>query len=82
MYYADRPLFASPYEQRRLQVLCALYAALGRCGMRSTLSGDDPSDFGAYVGINTSHSRWTIRSSRHVQDIAMATICCVPHPKN
>lgn len=49
-YRADRPLFASPFEQRRLRMLSSIFIALGRCGMRGTLSGNDPSDFGAYVG--------------------------------
>jgi hypothetical protein len=46
----DRPLFSSPFEQRRLRILSAIFSALGRCGMRGTLGGKDPSDFGVWIG--------------------------------
>lgn len=49
-YRSDRPLFASPFEQRRLRILGSIFTALGRCGVKGTLSGNDPSDFGAHVG--------------------------------
>ena len=49
-YRSDRPLFASPFEQRRLRILSSIFAALGRCGMKGALSGNDPSDFGAHIG--------------------------------
>ena len=46
----NRPLFASPFEQRRLRILNAILLALARVGMPSTMRGKNPSDTTVRVG--------------------------------
>jgi len=46
-----RPLFASPYERRRLALVSTIFYALQRCGMRgATSAGKDPETFTACIG--------------------------------
>jgi hypothetical protein len=46
----DGPMFDSPFEMRRLRLLSAIFLALERCGMKPSLRGKDPIEFGVRVG--------------------------------
>jgi hypothetical protein len=46
----DRPFFASPFEQRRLRLLDAIFKATTRLGMRPSTHGRNPDRFHIRVG--------------------------------
>ena len=46
----DAPLFESPFEQRRLRILHALFYALERLGAKPCVSGRDARELGVQVG--------------------------------
>lgn len=48
----DAPFFDSPFEQRRLKALNALFLALEKLDARVTTSGKNPHDFSVRVGMS------------------------------
>ena len=46
----DQPFFASPFEQRRLRLLCAIFKAADRLGTRPSMRGKNPEKFHIQIG--------------------------------
>ncbi len=46
----DRPVFSTPFEQRRLRILNALFICLTRCGMKGHASGKHGRELAVTVG--------------------------------
>jgi len=46
----DQPYFSSPYEQRRLRILNAIFMAMARLGMAPSMPGKNPADILVQIG--------------------------------
>ncbi|HEY4135522.1 MAG TPA: hypothetical protein VGO34_09925 [Alphaproteobacteria bacterium] len=48
--FYDAPLFASPFERRRLKILNSIFTGLHKAGFQASCSGKDPKEFYAQIG--------------------------------